>query len=1022
MATELTRLGVVIDPSGAQRGARQATDAADKMAKEMVHDLDQVEKESRQTGATFDQTGKRIATSAKRATKAVDKQAKGNKKLGQSTNQVTSGFGSMMDSVIRLLQPLGLMNSGFGRLVNNSFDVVNGIKGIGGQTAVAGAGMAAAGTGAKGLAGGLSAAAGMAKGLLAAIAPLLPFILPLIAAVVAFKAAMAGFTFIKGAIKAAAELEQYHVRLQVLTGSAEAADVALRRMNTFADETPFTDAEVFEAGVKLQAMTGGALATTDALKSIGGAAFVAGKSFTEVADLSGRAFNAIRLGMDFIEPLKTMNSLGLITGKTTLEVIRLGEEAARSGDKTAKSTEQWAAVYADLAEKQEALALAGQTWNGLLSTLSGKWDAIRADFGAPITDALTPLLSGLVETLKEIQPEVAQAGQLTAAFLKSLMGAQDAVPFSELLFAGMEGGFTKMGKFMATIIQRFALGFALQIEDSAAYLGNVMIGEFEKTINWLEGAFDKIIAKLESWNPFAAATSSLASMMTSAGMFGEEATPGTASFDSVTTAADLGPTKLHRIESRDTRMLSPAMLKAQQSFDEIDSFSKLKETAGVMDSFAIENQQRIDGAKAEKDAAEKALQDEKDLKDGRLAQQIMKASEEAEAVKKTVAERQHQAGIERDILLRQTAGASEGAQRALDRQLNQQMELKGEDRKIQLLRDQEQARQQISDEIRQNTPELAAQLEDQIVATLEAERANQALKAGGVGAGVLASNVGKAADEMTRFNREGEKAAKRSASFSGGSTFNKAAGAMTSIDEVVKAMNANKPPPTSHMGKPVTQTASASAAQKQRQAELMERWKELIQERGVEMQVQAAGMRQQAAEQRAYQAEHHNQSLINIGHQRQSFDAMTGSILAQSEGSIGETMAQPYGGTMAEGMSRGIQGTMLEQLLQAGGSSSNYDPSYAPSYGSEPIRRYHTGGTVGSSEQAAILEDGETVLTAEAASDIRDRIRGSESSGTTVNIVNITDPAAALEAIANDPDTIINAISSRRSELQALVS
>jgi hypothetical protein len=235
-----------------------------------------------------------------------------------------------------------------------------------------------------------------------------------VAVVVAVKALGVAFDFTLASVAEAGKMEQYTVRLAVLKGSFEEAEETVKRFNTFADETPFEDAEVFDAGTKLEAMSQGVLATDEALKAIGGSAFVAGKQFGDIADLAGRSYNALRLGMDFTEPLKTMNSYGLIAGETVMKVIQLGKEAEQSGNKTSNFAQQWALVYGDLQKKQAALVLASNTYEGKLATISGKWAALKAAFGEPIIDAVKPFLDDIIQLLKEAIPLAVQLGKAVA--------------------------------------------------------------------------------------------------------------------------------------------------------------------------------------------------------------------------------------------------------------------------------------------------------------------------------------------------------------------------------------------------------------------------------------------------------------------------------------------------------------------------------------------------------------------------------------------------------------------------------
>lgn len=421
---DLTRLGVVIDPTDAVDGAKRAKAAANDMAKSMVDDLDKVEKESRAVGKAVDQAGEVIERAAREARKETERlgEAQGFNRLRQ---QVGSSFGDIRRMVIDVLDVFGLLNNGIGDMIRRSDSLLNvtenasrtfGGVGRGAQAASQGVGeLASATTGAAGGMGRMAAGAGPLIGILAAVAA------AVLAAVVAIKAFQVAWDFTMASVKEAAALEQYTVRLAVLQGSFEKAADTVKRFNSFSDATPFTDAEVFDAGTKLEAMSRGVLSTDEALRAIGGAAFVAGKQFSEIAELAGRSYNALRLGLDFIEPLKTMNSYGLITGETVKEVIRLGEEAEKTGNKAANFAQQWALVYGDLETKQEALILASNTWEGKMSTIEGKWQALKAGFGEPIMNALKPLLDDILLMIQVLTPMAERAGQVLGNMAKAFV-------------------------------------------------------------------------------------------------------------------------------------------------------------------------------------------------------------------------------------------------------------------------------------------------------------------------------------------------------------------------------------------------------------------------------------------------------------------------------------------------------------------------------------------------------------------------------------------------------------------------
>lgn len=483
---ELTRLGVVIDPTEAEAGAKRATRAADAMAKSMVDDLNKVEKESKEAGKAVDAAGRVIETSARGATQSIDRlgEARGFERLRQG---VGSSFGEIRRMVIDALDVFGLLNNGIGDMIRRGDSLLNLTDNVGRGVGGMGRGAAGAAGGMDDLAAGTASAAAGAGRLLAGLGPLIAILAAvgaaILAAVVAAKALGVAFRFTIDSVKEAAALEQYTVRLAVLQGSFDKARESVKRFNEFSDATPFTDAEVFDAGTKLEAMSKGILSTDEALRAIGGSAFVAGKSFSDIADLVGRAYNAMRLGMDFIEPLKTMNSYGLIAGETVKEVIRLGEEAEKTGNKAANFAQQWALVYGDLSTKQEALLLASDTWEGKMSTIQGKWSALKATFGEPIMNALKPLLDDVLLMIQVLTPLAAELGAAIGNALKAMVQLFHEGNLGEVFQAVLFDTIESAGRFML-----------LTFLEAAAAVGNALVNLFLLPLRLVADGFKALMA------------------------------------------------------------------------------------------------------------------------------------------------------------------------------------------------------------------------------------------------------------------------------------------------------------------------------------------------------------------------------------------------------------------------------------------------------------------------------------------------------------------------------------------------
>lgn len=500
---ELNAVGIQFDPSPAKKGADEAKKAVGEMADSVARDLKKVEKAGDKTGKEIKQAGEKIEYASKDAKNAVDKLGKsqGFQRLADGARR--SG-GAISNGVIDMLDTFGLLDGRMGMMVRrvqngiSSFSRFKGVLGsAGGAAAQAGGGMATAGKGAASMATGTAAAATGMGALGTAAAILLPIVVALAAAFAGIAAIGGVFAAIKASIPEASQIEQIETRFAVLLGSYEEAEKRIKSLNKFSDSTPFTDSEVFGAGVQLEAMTKGALATEEALTAIGGAAVVAGKGFTEVAELTGGLYNSLQLGLDYIEPLKTMVKYGLISGDTLKTVKQLGDEARKSGDASANFAEQWALVYGDLQDKSVALVALSQTWGGLLSTLEGKWGALKAEFGEPIMDALKPVITELIGLVERLTPMARKFGEALGDGITFVIQMLRSGQIEQALKLGLAAAFefavanwvTYMMLAVAGIVKLVASGMADALTFPIRLFSDLMVGVLGFITKLIEGDF-----------------------------------------------------------------------------------------------------------------------------------------------------------------------------------------------------------------------------------------------------------------------------------------------------------------------------------------------------------------------------------------------------------------------------------------------------------------------------------------------------------------------------------------------------
>lgn len=404
---DIARLGVVIDPTPAEQGATRVKQALKGMGDSAAQEARKTEQSTRATGETVKKLGTEVERTGTKAKGGFEKLSQAAAKAGQDTR------GAFMNA----LDSMGLMDGRIGNLLRRAdsmFRTFQTAKGLASP-------MREAAGAADDLAGGMGKAAGAGgalRGALPAIAVGLGAIAA--AAVLATTAIFGIWKAFQAGLPAAAKFEQYRARIAFSMGSWSGGNEMFARLKKFAAETPFSDDDVFSAGTQLQTMTKGVLATDEALKAIGGSAAQAGVSFKEMAENAAVVFNGLQNGGDVIEYLKTMMNKGVIDGATLQQVRKLGEEAEKAGNKQANAAKQWALVYADLQRNAGALEIQSKTWDGMMATVEGNWDSVKAAFSAPIMDALKPLLQDIIQLLGALEPMARAAGEAIAGTAKGI--------------------------------------------------------------------------------------------------------------------------------------------------------------------------------------------------------------------------------------------------------------------------------------------------------------------------------------------------------------------------------------------------------------------------------------------------------------------------------------------------------------------------------------------------------------------------------------------------------------------------
>lgn len=244
---------------------------------------------------------------------------------------------------------------------------------------------------------------------------------------------------LKGASAQAAVFEDLTVSVEHFTGSVSKAKNLLGDLASFAIKTPFETIDVQQ--------TAGGLLGAGIREDVAGitkdlaAMAQNGEQLKELGDAIGKGFakgkfqteevnKFLERGINLVPALQAQ--LGL-TGKAFQKAV----EAGLSFETVT------AAIRSMSAEGGQFFGLLDRranTFNGLLSTLSAAWTDLRQAFGAPINDALKPILqagidsiTSLLEKARELGGKVGDA--ITIAFVAFKQGK-----VGELFSAGLSLG------------------------------------------------------------------------------------------------------------------------------------------------------------------------------------------------------------------------------------------------------------------------------------------------------------------------------------------------------------------------------------------------------------------------------------------------------------------------------------------------------------------------------------------------------------------------------------------------------
>ncbi|MEI6035854.1 MAG: hypothetical protein WCS65_16430 [Verrucomicrobiae bacterium] len=200
----------------------------------------------------------------------------------------------------------------------------------------------------------------------------------------------------------AADMEDLNMSFRSLLKDGGAARSLVADLVKFADVTPFEPKPVAEAGKQLLAFGVAAKDIIPMLGDIGDLSAAMNKPLNEVADTFGR----LKAGQ-FGEAFERMRSFGI----SSEDLVGAGLEFDKSGSFQGTAASAMEAVRGIIRRKFGGGMndLAG-TFNGLFSTMTGYWDALKVKFGEPIMVSLKSVIGDMTGMVQEWTPQAAAFG------------------------------------------------------------------------------------------------------------------------------------------------------------------------------------------------------------------------------------------------------------------------------------------------------------------------------------------------------------------------------------------------------------------------------------------------------------------------------------------------------------------------------------------------------------------------------------------------------------------------------------
>lgn len=242
---------------------------------------------------------------------------------------------------------------------------------------------------------------------------------------------------IRESSEAAASMQRLNTVFGVLLQSQAKGSALLGEVTQFANATPMNVPELANATRVLLAYGESSTTVMDTLRRLGNIAAGTGQRIDEIATLIGKARQAGRLYGDDLNRLNDRGipltaTLAKNFGITSMEVRKLVEQG-RVGfsalDDAIKTVTNEGGLFYGMLEKTS------KDYGGVMSNLEDNILTAKKAFGAPINNALVPVMLDTIEMLQQMKPQFAELGEAMAPVVASL-----ATAFKDMLAWIAENG------------------------------------------------------------------------------------------------------------------------------------------------------------------------------------------------------------------------------------------------------------------------------------------------------------------------------------------------------------------------------------------------------------------------------------------------------------------------------------------------------------------------------------------------------------------------------------------------------